>query len=545
MFFFAGMPMDEKRQRLAWWKEGIIYQIYPRSFQDSNGDGIGDLPGIIERLEYLHWLGVRTIWLSPIYPSPMADFGYDISDYRDVHPMFGTLHDLDRLIKETHKRDMKIILDLVPNHTSDEHPWFIESRSSRDNPKRDWYLWYDAKPDGSYPNNWRSAFGGSAWQWDEKTQQYYYHAFDKAQPDLNWRNPEVQAAMFDVMRFWLDKGVDGFRVDVMWHLIKDVQLRDNPPNPDYREHMSTFHEVLPVYSTDQPEVHGIVRKMRDVLDAYDDRMMIGEIYLPVQQLVAYYGVDMKGAHLPFNFQLVILPWDANEISRALISYEAALPAEGWPNWVVSNHDKPRVASRVGGDQAFVAAVLLFTLRGTITLYYGDEIGMRDVNVPVHQIVDPRGVNMPDKNLGRDPARTPMQWDGSAKCGFTKGEPWLPVDRLAPKINVDHQKNDPSSLLLLHSRLIALRLSEPAFTEGDFVPLYADTQLVSYLRQAKTGSRFLIILNLTHRPCYFKSPAEDFAGEIAVCTAPELEGLEFKGVFALEGDMGMVVRIASI
>ena len=534
--------MDEQRNTLAWWKEGIIYQIYPRSFQDSNGDGIGDLKGVINRLDYFSWLGIETIWLSPLYPSPMADFGYDIADYCDIHPIFGSLHDLDTLITQTHKRDMKIVLDLVPNHTSDQHPWFIESRASRDNPKRNWYLWYDAQPDGSYPNNWRSAFGGSAWEWDERTQQYYYHAFDKTQPDLNWRNPEVQEAMFAVMRFWLDKGVDGFRVDVMWHLIKDERLRDNPPNPDYREHMSTFHEVLPIYSTDQPEVHDIVRKMRDVLDAYNDRMMIGEIYLPVKQLVAYYGVDLKGAHLPFNFQLVTLPWEATQISQALIAYEAALPPQGWPNWVLSNHDKPRVASRVGADQAFVAAMLLFTLRGTITLYYGDEIGMRDVNIPVDEIVDPRGVNMPDKNVGRDPARTPMQWDGSPKCGFTKGKPWLPVDRLAKKFNVELQRTDQASLLSLHRRLIALRLSERAFIEGDFVPVYADTQLISYLRQPETDSRFLVILNLTHRPCYFKSPSEDFIGKVEVCTAPELEGMRFGGVFALEGDMGLIVRL---
>lgn len=534
--------MESEGSKLAWWQEGIIYQVYPRSFQDSNGDGIGDLRGVIDRLDYLHWLGIKSVWLSPIYPSPMADFGYDISDYCDIHPLFGTLDDLVVLIQEVHKRDMKIILDLVPNHTSDQHPWFMESRSSRDNPKRNWYLWHDAKEDGSYPNNWRSAFGGSAWEWDEKTKQYYYHAFDKTQPDLNWRNPEVQRAMFDVMRFWLDKGVDGFRVDVMWHMIKDEHWRDNPPNPEYRPHMSTFHEVLPIYSTDQPEVHDIVRKMRDVLETYDDRMMIGEIYLPVQQLVAYYGTDLKGAQLPFNFQLVTLPWDAAEISTALIAYEAALPPQGWPNWVLSNHDKPRVASRVGFDQAFVAAVLLFTLRGTITLYYGDEIGMRDVNVPVDKMVDPRGLNMPDKNLGRDPQRTPMQWDGSPHGGFTAGTPWLPVDRLVRKRNVQAQRNDEDSLLALHRKLIRLRLAEAAFTKGDFVPVYADNQLVSYLRQAPSADTFLIVVNLTHRPCYFKPPTEEFTGTIAVCTARELEGQRFAGIVALEGDQGMIVRL---
>lgn len=537
--------MESESNELVWWKEGIIYQIYPRSFQDSNGDGVGDIRGIIDRLDYLQWLGIKSIWLSPIYPSPMADFGYDISDYCDIHPVFGTLDDLVTLISEVHKRAMKIILDLVPNHTSDQHPWFIESRSSRENPKRDWYLWHDAKEDGGYPNNWRSAFGGSAWEWDEKTKQFYYHAFDKAQPDLNWRNPEVQRAMFDVMRFWLDKGVDGFRVDVMWHLIKDAQWRDNPTNPEYRPHMSTFHEVLPIYSTDQPEVHDIVRKMRDVLETYDERMMIGEIYLPVQRLVAYYGADLKGAQLPFNFQLVTLPWDATEIAAALIAYEAALPPQGWPNWVLSNHDKPRVASRAGSDQAFVAAMLLLTMRGTLTLYYGDEIGMRDVNVPVEKMVDPRGINMPDKNLGRDPQRTPMQWNASAHGGFTTGEPWLPVDRLAYRHNVEFQRKDEDSLLALHRRLIQLRLSEAAFTLGDFVPVYADTQIISYLRVASENDRFLIVLNLTHRPCYFKPPAEEYAGTIEVSTAREVEGQPFEGIVALEGDQGMVVRLKTL
>lgn len=534
--------MEEKEKVLKWWQQGVIYQIYPRSFQDDNEDGVGDLPGILRRLDYLHWLGVRSIWLSPIFPSPMKDFGYDISDYQNVDPIFGTLGDLDNLIKCVHERGMKIILDLVPNHTSDQHPWFVESRSSRDNPKRNWYIWHDAREDGGYPNNWRSSFGGSAWEWDEKTQQYYYHAFDKTQPDLNWRNLEVQRAIFDVMRFWLDRGVDGFRVDVMWHLIKDENFRDNPPNPDYETHMSTFHEVLPVYSTDQPEVHDIVRKMREVLDTYDDRMMIGEIYLPVQKLVTYYGVDLKGAHLPFNFQLITLPWDASHIGSALISYEAALPQEGWPNWVLSNHDKPRVASRVGFEQSFVAAVLLLTLRGTITLYYGDEIGMRDVAIPPEKMVDPRGVNMPDKNLSRDPARTPMQWDASPHAGFTKAVPWLPVDRLHVKVNVEAQKQDPESLLSFHRRLIALREQEAAFTAGGFAPVYSDNQILAYIRRPKAGSKFLIILNLSHRPAYFRPPGEPLSGRVEISTSRELEGTAVSGVIPMEADQAMIVRL---
>ena len=343
--------MEKKDSKYLWWQRGIIYQIYPRSYQDSNGDGIGDLPGIIRRLDYLKKLGVNAVWLSPIYPSPMADYGYDIADYQDIDPIFGTLDDFDALLHEVHSRDMKLILDLVPNHTSDQHPWFLEARSSRTNPKRDWYIWHDGRPDGTPPNNWLSVFGGSAWEWDEATQQYYYHAFLKEQPDLNWRNPEVQRAMMNVMRFWLDKGVDGFRVDVMWHMVKDKQLRNNPVNPKYEPHMATYEQLLPTYSTDQPEVHDIVQKMRAVLDEYDERMMIGEIYLPIQQLMVYYGIDNKGAHLPFNFLLLSLPWEAQTIARAIDEYEGALPLGGWPNWVLGNHDQPRITSRVGLQQA--------------------------------------------------------------------------------------------------------------------------------------------------------------------------------------------------
>ncbi|MDX5437737.1 MAG: alpha-amylase, partial [Pontibacter sp.] len=329
--------MKQEHQQYLWWQSGVIYQVYPRSFQDSDNDGVGDLKGIIKRLDYLKWLGVTAVWVSPIYPSPMADFGYDISDYCGIHPLFGTMDDFDQLLQEVHTRDMKLILDLVPNHTSNEHPWFLESRSSRDNPKRDWYIWEDPAEDGSEPNNWLSVFGGSGWEWDEKTQQYYYHAFLKEQPDLNWRNPEVQQAMFDVMRFWLDKGVDGFRVDVMWHMIKDKQLRDNPPNPDYQQHESTYNQLIPAFSTDQPEVHDIVAKMRDVMNEYEERVMIGEIYLPIHRLVTYYCQDNSGAHLPFNFMLITLDWDARVLSSHIDEYEGALPVGGWPNWVIGNH----------------------------------------------------------------------------------------------------------------------------------------------------------------------------------------------------------------
>ncbi|PQA55005.1 alpha-amylase family glycosyl hydrolase [Siphonobacter curvatus] len=527
-----------------WWQSGIVYQIYPRSFQDSNADGVGDLRGVIKRLDYLKWMGIKAVWLSPIYPSPMDDFGYDIADYQGIHPLFGNMEDFDALLEEVHARDMKLLLDLVPNHTSDQHPWFKESRSSRDNPKRNWYLWKDARPDGSEPNNWLSEFGGSAWQWDETTQQYYYHAFLASQPDLNWRNPEVQQAMFDVMHFWLKKGVDGFRVDVMWHMIKDEQFRDNPINPDYQPHESTVKKVLAVYSTDQPQVHEIVRKMRSVLDHYKERMMIGEIYLPIQRLMTYYGTDGNGAHLPFNFQLLNLPWEAPQLAAAISQYEGALPQHGWPNWVLSNHDQPRITSRVGIQQSRVAAMLLLTLRGTPTIYYGDELGMQDVPIPFEEVQDPQGLNMPDKNLSRDPARTPMQWTEGSYAGFSTVKPWLRLANTFRRVNVETQKRDPYSMLTLYKRLIELRQSEPSLMWGSYIPVYSDQQLVAFIREASTGSRFLIILNLTHRPAYFKAEHITLEGIVEIATFPEDEGQRIKDYITLSGDAGLLIRLDS-
>jgi alpha-glucosidase len=528
--------------KLLWWQKGVIYQIYPRSFQDTNDDGVGDLKGITQRLDYLQWLGIEAIWISPIYPSPMADFGYDISDYKGIHPLFGTMEDFDELLKEIHQRGMKLILDLVPNHSSNQHPWFLESRSSRDNPKRDWYIWKDGRADGSPPNNWLSVFGGSAWEWDEKTQQFYYHAFLKEQPDLNWRNPEVQEAMLNVMRFWLDKGVDGFRVDVMWHMIKDQQFRDNPPNPNYEPHMATYEQLLPVYSTDQPEVHHIVQRMRSVLDEYDDRMMIGEIYLPIHKLVTYYGPENNGANLPFNFLLLTMPWNAQKIAAGIDEYEGALPNKGWPNWVLGNHDQPRITSRVGRHQARVAVILLLTLRGTPTIYYGDEIGMRDVAIPKHEIKDPQGLNMPDKNLSRDPSRTPIQWDDTEHAGFTKGKPWLPISKEYKRYNVAKEKQDPHSMLMLYKRLLTLRQKEPSLYRGAYKPVIVGPHLIAYTREAEGSKRFLIVLNLAHSPTYFEPKHIKLKGKIVLATSPELEGRLFSESIDLDGDDGIVVEL---
>ena len=315
------------RMSATWWQRGVIYQIYPRSFQDSDGDGIGDLKGIERRLDTLVELGVDAIWISPIYPSPMADFGYDVADHCNVDPRFGTLADFDRLLVAAHARNLKIILDFVPNHTSDQHPWFTESRASRNNPRRDWYIWRDPAPDGGPPNNWISDFGGSAWEWDEASDQYFYHAFLKEQPDLNWRNPSVQQAMYDVLRFWFARGVDGFRIDVLWHMIKAADFPDNPLNAGYHPGMGEMHRVLQLHSTDQPEVHAIAAEMRRIADSYGDRVLIGEIYLPLDRLVHYYGRDSAGVHLPFNFQLLEAPWHARGLAAMIAEYEAALPAE--------------------------------------------------------------------------------------------------------------------------------------------------------------------------------------------------------------------------
>jgi alpha-glucosidase len=480
--------------RRSWWESGVIYQVYPRSFQDSNGDGIGDLAGIETRLDHLAWLGVDALWLSPIFPSPMADFGYDVSDYCDVDPIFGTLADLDRLVAACHERGLKVVLDYVPNHTSSEHPWFVASRSARDDPHRDWYLWADPVPDGGPPNNWLSVFGGSAWTWDEPTGQYYYHGFLAQQPDLNWRNPAVREAMYDVIRFWLERGIDGFRVDVLWHLIKDDRLRDNPPNPDWSANATrSYDSLLPVYSTDRSEVMHIVAEMRAVLDEYRDRLLIGEIYLPVERLVAYYGTDVRlGAHLPFNFQLVLLPWQADTIGAAILGYERALPAHGWPNWVLGNHDRPRVASRIGPEQARVAAMLLLTLRGTPTLYYGDEIGMHDVAIPAGLQQDPARHEGP--GWGRDPQRTPMRWHGAPGAGFSTGRPWLPIGDDLATLNVDAQRGDPRSILSLHRRLIELRRAEPALARGAWALLHAQGDVLAYERSLP-GRRLVVALNL--------------------------------------------------
>ncbi len=465
-----------------WWRRGAIYQVYPRSFQDTDGDGIGDLRGVTQRLDYLSWLGVDALWISPFYPSPMADFGYDVADYCEVDPIFGTLADFDALVARAHELGLKVILDLVPNHTSNHHPWFRESRSSRDSPKRDWYIWRDAKPDGSPPNNWISDFGGSAWTWDEATGQYYAHAFLPEQPDLNWRNPEVRAAMHDVMRFWLAHGADGFRIDVIWHMIKDADFRDNPLNPAWTPAMADMHRVLQERSTDQPEIHDVIRGLRETADAFPGRVLLGEIYLPVDRLVAYYGEDGAGVHLPLNFHLIETPWRADALAQLIQTYEGVLPPNAWPNWVLGNHDRPRIATRIGEAQARVAAMLLLTLRGTPTLYYGDELGLTDVPIPPLRVRDPRELRQPGKGLNRDPVRTPMPWSTATSAGFSTGEPWLPPGEDHATRNVETLRSDPSSILNLYRALLHLRRSRPSLAIGDIADVAAQDGVLGYERR---------------------------------------------------------------
>ena len=522
-----------------WWQSGAVYQIYPRSFQDTNGDGIGDLEGVRRRLDHLVTLGVDAVWLSPIFPSPMADFGYDVADYCGIDPIFGTLEDFDRLAADIHARGLKLILDFVPNHSSDQHPWFIESRSGHASPKRDWYIWRDPAPGGGPPNNWFNFFGGPAWEFDAASGQYYLHSFLKEQPDLNWRNPQVRAAMGDALRFWFDRGVDGFRIDVIWLLVKDEALRDNPPNPDYVEGAPDIGRLRHVHSADQPETLEAIAEMRAIADAYDDRVLIGEIYLPVERLVAYYGDKFDGVHLPFNFQLILAAWNARGLDALIRGYEAALPPGGWPNWVLGNHDQRRIASRIGARQARVAAMLLLTLRGTPTLYYGDEIGMADVPVPHELAQDPWERNEPGH--GRDPARTPTPWDGSRFGGFTDAAPWLPTGD--PKtLNVAMQIADPRSELALHRRLLALRRAEPALSVGAWRPIDAEGDVLAYARIAADGREFRIALNLGSAP----ATADLGPGklETVVSTHLDREGAEPDGPAALRPDEGIVTHVAA-
>jgi alpha-glucosidase len=513
-----------------WWQHGVIYQIYPRSFQDTNGDGVGDLAGVEARLAHVAALGVDAIWLSPIFPSPMADFGYDVADYTDVDPLFGDLAAFDRLLAAAHARGLKVLLDFVPNHSSDRHPWFVESRSSRTNAKRDWYIWRDPALGGGPPNNWISDFGGSAWEWDEATGQSYLHAFLKEQPDLNWRNPELRAAMFDAMRFWFDRGVDGFRIDVLWHIVKADGLPDNPANPAWTPLVRERDRLLQQHSTDQPEAHAISAEMRAIADSYGDKLLVGEIFLPNDRHARWYGTpERPQVHLPFNFQLIETEWDAARLREVIAAYEASLPPHAWPNWVIGSHDAPRIAARIGEAQARVAAMLLLTLRGTPTLYQGDELGIGEVPIPPDRIRDPQHFRQPELDIGRDRSRTPMPWDTSPFAGFSSVEPWLPLNPDWPTRNASAQAADAGSMLHLYRELLALRRATPALALGDFKLVEADRDVLAYERrhgdQVVRGA-----LNLSH-----EERRAPFGGEVLTSTLTQrpLDGM-------LRADEGVIL-----
>jgi alpha-glucosidase len=506
-----------------WWTSAVFYQIYPRSFADSNGDGVGDLEGIRAHLDHLADLGVDALWICPFYRSPMTDFGYDVVDYCDVDPLFGTLADFDRLLADAHARGLRVIVDWVPNHTSDRHPWFVEARSSRQSPKRDWYVWKDGPgtgPEGR-PNNWKAAFGGDAWTWDAATGQWYLHLFLPTQPDLDWRNPEVKAAMHQTLRFWLDRGVDGFRVDVVQGLAKDPTFPDDPPG-----------QVLPHAAVnDCPDTHAVLRGLRRLVDSYDgDRLLVGEVYLLSTATVAKYFGAGDELHLAFDFTPLFAPWEAEAWRRRIDEAEAELGSLGaWPTWTLSNHDNPRHRTRYGGPEARAraAAVLLLTLRGAPFVYYGEELGLEDAAVPAGRVVDPGG---------RDGCRAPLPWDGSADHGWPgPGEPWLPWSPEPETRNVDSLRADPGSILNLYMRILATRRSSPALHAGSVRVLGSADGVLAYERRAGDDRR-VVAVNFTGAPA---DATLDGDWTVELDSEGAAEGEAFAG--HLGGDQAVVLR----
>ncbi len=532
-------------QRTPWWKTGVIYQIYPRSFLDTTGNGIGDLEGIIARLDYLNdntrkSLGVDAIWLSPFYPSPMADFGYDVSDHCAVHPELGNLETFDRLVKEAHQRGIRVIIDYVPNHTSDQHPWFLESRSSRHSPRRDWYIWRDPKPDGSPPNNWGSVFGGSAWEWDEHTGQYYFHQFLKEQPDLNWRNPQLVKAMKDVLVFWLERGVDGFRMDVVGMIYKHPEMPDQPWDPDAPADLrpnDIYARQLHIYDQDQEEVYNMVREFNQLVRPYGDICLIGEIlWHGEKRWMRYYGADGDGLHLPMNLSFMHEPWEAQRIKESIARLEAVLPDYAWPSYVLGNHDEPRLASRYGQENARLAAMLLLTLRGTPILYYGDEIGLENGMIDGENILDPWGIIVgPEYN--RDICRTPMQWDPSPNAGFSTAAPWLPISSDWQVRNVRHQTQDSDSLLNLYRRLSWYRRSSETLKSGTLEIQHGPPDCLIYTR--RIGSHCLwIALHFGDREIEVALPG---TGKVVLSTnSPARQG-PVAGSLSLQPKEGVLIE----
>jgi alpha-glucosidase len=489
-----------KTENWVWWKHGVFYHIYPRSFYDSNNDGIGDINGIIRKLDYLMDLGIHAIWISPLYQSPMKDFGYDISDYRKIDPVFGDLEDFKCLLHEAHNRGIRIVMDLVMNHTSHLHPWFLESRSSKENPKRDWYIWRDGIKKKK-PNNWRSAFGTSAWEYDEHTDQYYLHSFFKEMPDLNWRKKELKKAFFDEVRFWLDLGVDGFRLDVINMIVKDKKFRNNPlffGTPWIQKH---------VYTRNRPKSQRITRLLRKLLDEYDDRMCVGEIYTmpPGDPATAadYLGSGIDSIHLAFDFSLMFQPWNARKFYLCLKKWYSKIPKNGWACNVLSNHDLFRSNSRFGKrkyvvEKSRIMAVLILTLKGTPFIYYGEEIGMTNGKLTRSQISDPLGKRFWPFFKGRDRARTPMQWNSGINAGFSSFTPWLPVNQDYSELNVQVESEDKDSVLTLYRKLVRLRNDTPALQSGDWVPVITGEKGILAFHRILNRDKFFVLLNFRKR-----------------------------------------------
>ena len=477
-----------------WWRDGVIYQLYPRSFRDSDGDGVGDLPGILERLDHLEWLGIDGLWLNPTFPSPNVDWGFDVSDYRGVHPELGTLADMDRLIAAAGARGIRVLLDLVPNHTSDRHPWFVESRGSRDSERRDWYVWADPAPGGGPPNNWLSAFGGPAWKLDEATGQYYLHNFAAGQPDLNWWHEDVRAEFESILSFWFDRGIAGFRIDVAHGIVKDRELRDNPPAGPHDSADEQAIGQRREYTFHRPEVHDVFRAWRALAEAREDApVLIGETWaLDMERLAQFYGQDDE-LHLAFNFFFVAAPFEAAPLAGVVAETERLVPPESWPVWTLGNHDLSRYATRwAKGDpaKARLALMLLLTLRGTPVLYYGDELAMTDTHVPDDRLVDLQRL---EHKPPRDPYRTPMPWSAGTGHGFTDdgAEPWLPFGDHR-EVNVATQRDNPGSPLHLTRDLIALRREREDLRSGAYERLDAPDGAWAYRR----GARHAVALNLS-------------------------------------------------
>ena len=506
--------LSDNPDRFLWWKHGIIYQIYPRSFQDTNDDGIGDINGIIQHLDYIQSLGVDAIWLSPINPSPDVDFGYDVADYHTIDPKFGNLQDFDRLLKEAHKRDLHIIMDLVLSHSSDQHRWFQESRKSKDNPYHDWYIWRDPASGGGVPNNWQSTFGGGAWEYDQNLDQYYYHMFTKEQPDFNWRNPEVRTALLDVFRYWLDKGVDGFRLDVFNNYFQDQEFRNNPKSEGFgiRRLVHKFDAQKHIYDTNQPEMIGVVEEIREIMDSYPDRYVVGETFA-VDSAEARRYIGPKRFHAGFDYRFCKSPFKARAYGQAIQYWDALHGEEAWPNYFLNNHDTPRSTTRFAhGESDAIPKLLLtmqLTLRGTPYLYYGEEIGMRDVRLSYSQIQDPVGKRYWPFEKGRDACRSPMQWNARPNAGFTAGNPWLPLTRDYKVRNVDAQLNQASSTLSFYKDLIKLRKQHPALYAGKINLIDVENEDLLVYERIEGSERMLIVLNFSRRTQTHQLPVENY------------------------------------